>query len=444
MNFKNYIVEFVETGVLPNRIRIGSYDLSKHSSDRFYKSDALPTKYLVEDYLIAGIAGTLTGRGGTGKSYLALDLAIRVAIAPDYPEIKWLGSFLINNGGVAVYVSAEEPENVLHQRITWLTRGVAKELNKSYEAVAASVVKRFFPINVWGNVNPLFEKSENGIVPTDEYWKLFHSFEDSKPALVVFDTKSRLSGTDENDNATAAKEVTHYEKISFATGATVLIIHHVNKASLSNSSNGYAAVRGAGAFQDNLRYGLSLQNEVSEEGEPLIRIVNTKQNYSNVHGDVFLKRTADGFQLAENPLKDAKKKQCDDDLQILINFLLNNKNLTRTEISNSICGTKKNPGLLTYHRARAALALGLSLEVLQSVNINDRDIIQVNDDVAISYDPMMDLSDVDTMKSSSKADASTSQTETEQDEGDFLKEDSAYPYKELKHEDSDSSNGIEL
>lgn len=380
MNYSNRIIELFETGQIPERVRIGTYNLEEFSCAPYFETEPPETQYLVQDYVPKGVAGTLTGRGGTGKSYLALDLALRVAAAADF-SVKWLGNFKINTSGTVVYISAEEPAPVVHNRVYWLTWNLAKELDKPFEEVHRSVTKRLFLMNVWGQVRPLFEKEDKGVVPTDEYWKLCYTFEKYKPVLTVWDTRSRLSSTDENDNVAAAREVTYYESIAYTTGATVLILHHVNKASYNNQGNLYGSARGAGSFQDNLRFGLTLQHVESDSDEQIIRVINTKQNYSKLQTDIFLRRNQyQGFELASDPKSLSKKVQADEDLEILKTFIFTNPGLSKKDTATALQGTKGKPGLLPYHRARAALSLGLNLGILEKVEENGREIIKISTD----------------------------------------------------------------
>ena len=63
-------------------------DLSQWTLDRF-RGEPEPTKFLVDDFIPLGIAGTIYSAGGTGKSTLTLDLSVRIAVADEIPS-KWL------------------------------------------------------------------------------------------------------------------------------------------------------------------------------------------------------------------------------------------------------------------------------------------------------------------------------------------------------------------
>jgi len=89
-------------------------DLSLWTVDRFRGEPEEP-KYLVDPFIPLGLAGTVYGMGGAGKSTLILDLSVRIAVADAIPS-KWLDSFDVRTGGKVLYISAEEPEARLHMR----------------------------------------------------------------------------------------------------------------------------------------------------------------------------------------------------------------------------------------------------------------------------------------------------------------------------------------
>src|SRR5260370_18998949 len=69
-------------------------------------------RWLVTNRIPAGKVSLLSGDGATGKTTIALQLAVAVAVAsPD-----WLGS-AIETPGPVIFVSAEEDEDEIQRRL---------------------------------------------------------------------------------------------------------------------------------------------------------------------------------------------------------------------------------------------------------------------------------------------------------------------------------------
>jgi RecA-family ATPase len=94
------------------------------------------------------------------------------------------------------------------------------------------------------------------------------------------------------------------ESIRRKTGATVLLVHHVNKMSIKDPERGQEAVRGASALVDGVRWvallsGMSesdaKRNSVnSAEIGSYVQMVIAKSNYGKLPPKVWLKRSNSG------------------------------------------------------------------------------------------------------------------------------------------------------
>ncbi len=340
-----------------------------------------PMKYLVRDFIPAGIAGCLYSPGGTGKSTLALDLAIRVAIAPIISSL-WLGTFPVTLGGTVVYFSAEEPEDVLHRRFQSLCNAIAEENLVRNDLVFAEAEKNLFLANLWGKVNTLFDITNTSLVASDEYRKVqdvLEKLKDRGPVrLIVIDTRSRFSGAEGAGNALVSREVALFEKLAFESGATVLILHHTNKASLQGG-NAMAAQRGESALLDCLRFGIYLQT-LSEEAaraqgisdedrKKYLVITNSKQNYSEIQGPVVVRR--EGFQFSKSDALPKGKVGAKSDLRekaemdAMMKMIRINPGLSQIKL---VQAAQQLPQTISMKRGREALR---NLEDLEMVRVLD-------------------------------------------------------------------------
>lgn len=303
------------------------YDIANWRITRF-RGPAPEMAWLVRDLIPMGTAGAMYSVGGVGKSSLALDLAVRVAIAPEIPN-EWLGAYPIDHGGAVAYLSCEEPESVLHKRFGETCEAIADMTSTSFEQVFETASKNLYLANLQGQVEPLFNIKATTLDPSDEYARVKAALQQVAQQadlngislrLVVLDTRSRFSGVEGAGNALVAREVNYYEGLVREFGASLLILHHVTKHSL-NGGNAMAASRGESSFLDSLRFSIHLEsmpsytaskNGISEKDRSdYLVLSNSKQNYGKVQGPIVVRRKEFKFVKVEVEAKDlrADKKQ---------------------------------------------------------------------------------------------------------------------------------------
>lgn len=99
------------------------FDLKEARLDRFLNCDPPPRRWLLVDCLPLGKVGLLVAPGGTGKSQLALQLAIAVATGGSLAD--W---WQVGEKGRVLALFAEEDEEELHRRVwTKLRDGMTPE-----------------------------------------------------------------------------------------------------------------------------------------------------------------------------------------------------------------------------------------------------------------------------------------------------------------------------
>jgi RecA-family ATPase len=350
----------IETGI-PIEAPVEPYDLARWTIGRF-KGEPAPVRFLVDGLIPQGIAGTIYSAGGSGKSTLALDLGIRVAIAEVF-KTNWLGKYGVQTGGKVLYFSAEEPEEVLHNRIHGLAASIAGEIGEEMGYVLRLAGENLFIVNLWGSAKQLFEVKTNSISPTDEYKRIYSTMQAGGVKLVIFDTRSRLSGAEGAGNAIVSQEVAHFEKLAAKFGATVLILHHTNKSSYGNDTHSGAAQRGESAFLDCLRFGLYLQtmtdevaaqNGIGEADRPQYLIVShSKGNYTTMQEPIILHRDGWRFDLTDIKPKtssDARKaKREAADMAAVVEVVQVRPKISQQDLNKAISGK------VSYHKARAAI-----------------------------------------------------------------------------------------
>ena len=144
------------------------------------------------------------GREGEGKTFLTLDMGLRIAAG-----MPWLGNRATCAGKV-VYVAGEGVPGVKKRIAAWRAQyGVERERLKNFWVVPESVQLGEEP-HVQGVVESI--ERVTGSAQAD---------------LIVFDTQARCTaGIDENSAEEMGVVVASLDWLRLRTGATILLVHH--------------------------------------------------------------------------------------------------------------------------------------------------------------------------------------------------------------------------
>lgn len=193
--------------------------------------------------LPAGKVGILSAPGGTGKSFLLLELGMSVATGE--PLIHGL---VPGGAGPVRYISFEEDEVDLHNRLT--------ALFKVFEVPPP--VETFFPSALEGENLPLV--GSGGIVKAEAVRWLESVCEGMR--LVILDPLSRLHEADENSNSEMKSVVRTLIATARKTRCTILIAHHTNKGAMLNGQGDMqGSHRGASCLVDDPRLAMTLSRQ---------------------------------------------------------------------------------------------------------------------------------------------------------------------------------------
>jgi hypothetical protein len=163
--------------------------------------------WLVKGVLPSGGLSALFGEPGTGKSFLALDLALHVAHGRDWFGIR------CQQAGVA-YVTGEGGVGFRSRMKAW-------RIDRAGTAGAPFVL-------VPSSIN-LFDDTQETQLLINEI-EAHGEAMGFKVGLIVFDTLARMIGSGDEDRARdMGVIVQRAEAIQSATGAHVLIVHHAGK-----------------------------------------------------------------------------------------------------------------------------------------------------------------------------------------------------------------------
>lgn len=171
---------------------------------------------LIAGYLSLDTCAWIIGQPATGKSFVALDMALCVATGQPWHSAP-------TRPGSVLYIAAEGARGVRQRVRAWESR---------YNDGARVPADRFRilpePVQVtspeWGVLTALVERA--------------------RPNMIVVDTQARVTvGLEENSNSEMGRFVQLIEQLRRASGACVLTVHHETKA--GGTARGASAILGA-------------------------------------------------------------------------------------------------------------------------------------------------------------------------------------------------------
>jgi hypothetical protein len=177
--------------------------------------------WLVEDLWLEQGVGFLGGHPKTGKSWLALDIALSVA-----SRTPVAGHWSVPRGGGVLVFAAEDSPPMVRARF----RGLAAARQVALEDV---------PIHL------VLESSLRLESSTDQA-RLVATVELLRPALLVLDPFVRMTGIDENSAQEVSRVLAFLRELQRSHAVAILVVHHVRKS--AGGGNGGLALRGSGDF----------------------------------------------------------------------------------------------------------------------------------------------------------------------------------------------------
>ena len=249
-----------------------------------------------------GKVGLVVGAGGVSKTMAGVRLGVSVATGE-----PWLGVFSVATPGRALLVLGEEEQEEAHRRLFNSTQ------NPGANPAPGSIV--VMPLA--GIPCALLEKDERGNTMETPFLPWFRQYlkansSEAEPwRLIYIDPLSRFAGLDaEKDNAEATRFIQAVESIATATGATVILAHHSNKASRAQGGEVTGdSSRGSSALHDGARWVATLapvpikDDGLREKiGAEAVRFAVVKSNYALKPEPILLRRDDNGMLV---PLHDA-------------------------------------------------------------------------------------------------------------------------------------------
>jgi hypothetical protein len=246
-------------------------DLMQWTADR-YAGEAKPIEWLCRGTIPLGMPALIAAMGGLGKSYLALDLALQIAagVAGLEQPRKILGGRIAVEG-TAVIVTAEDSFHAVHRRLNRIDP-TSRRLRHPKRLIV-------LPLPDAGGSRPLIGMNGKALTRMpffDDLKRQLAGFTDLR--LVVIDPLQAFALADVNADPAAAQFLwSAMAELAAATGATILLTHHMRKDGMLRIADGddaREAIRGTTALVDGARLAYALWKLDDETARP---VCNTLQ-----------------------------------------------------------------------------------------------------------------------------------------------------------------------
>ena len=234
-----------------------AFDLNDWDAQAVFAGDAPPLEWLVQNSIPRGVAGMIASAGDVGKSYLCLELCLRVTCRkPGVTEnVHPLLGGQIASYGAAVFITAEDGQGSVHRRLRVLDPDGKRQEGRKFPLYV-------IPLPDAGGLFPIISEERRKISKTAQLAALRQQLRAIPDlALVVLDPLQCFVNADINAAPQAAAMVlATLNEIAVETGATVLATHHVRKEreAPNNGQEARQLVRGSSALVDQSRFTIVL------------------------------------------------------------------------------------------------------------------------------------------------------------------------------------------
>ncbi len=200
-----------------------------------------PVQFTVDAIVPARGVTILSGEGGIGKSFLALDLAVAVAAGRD-----WVSKFPVMQGPV-LYIDLENDEATIGRRLVQLCAGMDIDI----DSLPLYIPKRGKP-----GVELMLD------TPEGRAW-LWGAVEQYSPRLVIIDSLIAAHQGDENSNVLMRQLIGGLDGIAREGRLGIVVIHHQRKRGAVNDAG--QLMRGASDLRNSIVSHLAARRQGDDE-----------------------------------------------------------------------------------------------------------------------------------------------------------------------------------
>lgn len=260
-------------------------ELGAFTADAFAGKPLPPRLWNVPGMIPHGTVTTMDGDGGTGKSTLALQLAVATVLGRE-----WLGRQVMQ--GRVLYASAEDDERELHRRLNDL----CVHFGAGLEELSSL---RILPFADKVAELVITDERTRKLVTTPVWEAVQAEALAWGPVLMILDSRADFFGADEINRNQVRAFVSMNRRLAQQVGCGLLMLSHPSLAGMANGSGS----SGSTAWNNSVRSRLYFRKPKADDGDPLdpdLRVLSMpKANYGPEMPEIRLKRGAGAFRLAE-------------------------------------------------------------------------------------------------------------------------------------------------
>ena len=217
-------------------------------------TDPDPTDWLLEDSLPRRCLAGIFAPPGTGKGFLALQLAASLAGGFDF-----MNFWRVPRPSRVLYLSAEEDSQVIHERAQGALRRLPPDLREK-------AAQRFRAKSMSGPLHLMESDGRGALNPTQAFLDCRKMLSVYKPEVLILDTLARFCPVEENNNQMTTQVCGLLDTLVTDFDLTLIVLHHTNKAggalcggaSEMKTALSQSSIRGASALAASIRWGLMM------------------------------------------------------------------------------------------------------------------------------------------------------------------------------------------
>jgi hypothetical protein len=218
--------------------------LAVWAAHRWSLGDVPSRQFLVDKVVLASKHTLLVAEGGAGKTFLMLDLALKVASRREGDT--WCGLPVMRQGA-AVILTTEDDKDELHIRLAGMDPTGERRREAGDDLIILPTINS-------GGAFPLVEKDpRTQEARPSRKWLEFFNLLKATPnlQLVVIDTLNSVLHGEENSATVTNEFIRVASQVCGDLGAALIVVHHIRKQGdepIRNAEMMKAAIRGSSAL----------------------------------------------------------------------------------------------------------------------------------------------------------------------------------------------------
>lgn len=261
------------------------FKLSDWTADR-YAGPAKPIEWLCHGTVPLGIPVLFAAMGGMGKSYMALDAGLEVAVGVASLSPRRVLGGEITQHGSAVILSAEDSHDSIHRRL--------EEIDPESRRLLAPGRFMVVPLPDAGGPMPLIASDGKSLACTPAFYAIrdqLMAIPDLK--LIVIDPLQAFVMADVNADPAAGQFMwSAFASLCALTGATLIVCHHMRKegsSTISTPEQAREAIRGSTALVDGARLTYALWKMAGDEARDMCTRLDIEYAPDKIAGGAVVK-----------------------------------------------------------------------------------------------------------------------------------------------------------